>query len=368
MIIQRTKPPSWPAVLVASLLLGCTSTDKDPPDADLWTDEDGEAQFSLVVPSGAQTVQLGVHAPDEDGFFRLISLIDPDGDEVLASLEPSERAHQNVAQRPAGLTTPVLTINHPFHEEVAVQAGTWTAEVQLIDDAEAPAPDILLMPFVVTNEVPVSERHILAIQVRTAVGLIESEEDALWLEEVLFDTTQVFATVGIDLEITVQEADWGPAVVPPFEGGAVFEEHTAAAEEILVVIGQSWTDGSEYRGGQVGAVPLPLIPTAHSALAIAIEPHRMEFQEHPVATTLIHELGHVLGLVHTVDFEDSMTSLTDALEDTEECEEFWDCLDDAAVCTNAMFPASDCVEARVPDVLWFSDGQAQTMRRFTGLR
>ena len=79
--------------------------------------------------------------------------------------------------------------------------------------------------------------------------------------------------------------------------------------------------------------------------------------------TLAHEAGHYLGLTHPV--EDGFAQW-DALADTEECSDQFECED--ALADNNMYPYPICSRSACAPQDVLTDDQAAVLSRYTGVR
>ena len=139
-------------------------------------------------------------------------------------------------------------------------------------------------------------------------------------------------------------------------------------EDILMIIGES-ISGLSDTYGIAGSIPGTLLATERSAVSISWLEHAgldASFSASEIQVmceTMAHETGHYIGLYHPVE---SDYLAWDALEDTVECFDSWDC--EAALSTNLMYPYPICSGNSCVQQTELSQNQQAVVHRYTGTR
>ncbi len=164
----------------------------------------------------------------------------------------------------------------------------------------------------------------------------------------LEEFTRIYQSgAGISVNIRRSSID-GPNVVPdPFSGDALYLNAANSAPSPAVNLIVAGDIGGLGAGvlGIAGSIPGAPVPTARSGVAISLVNSADQdgvFSQSDIlilAETIAHEIAHFLGLFHPIELSGSSVRGVDPLGDTATCDSRSDCLANASLIGNFMFPA-----------------------------
>ncbi len=159
------------------------------------------------------------------------------------------------------------------------------------------------------------------------------------------------AQAGIGL-ILVENEISGPTTLPdPIEGDSFYQDASSSAYSPAVNIFVGGDIAGRQSMGTVDTlglspgIPGPPIPSERSAIAVSYiagaSPISGTYAAEDIrilGETMAHETGHYLGLFHPVDFSGTTVTATDPLTDTPSCTTSTNCLSNATLIDNLMYP------------------------------
>ncbi len=337
------------------LLLACVQPDTDKTETaerpgptssvtstvyDDTSDRDGYLTVPVKVTADMGVFQVVVHR--DSGTSGLEYMYAPDGTKVL---DWEDWYDSSFSLTDAFYPTEFAsTTNWPVRaEDGPLAEGTWEVVIGTYDRGNyAGGKDVTVE--VLTRPDPTFDAGKLYAVIAYAEGVREEEGVAPAVEAAAEYWVQLYAAVGIELEVTYTDIAVDPALPDTYEGLDEFKAFHEDAERrsVLMVIGEDIA-GDQWTYGEAGAIPGPYAPAEHAAVEVAWIANAgadAEFQDADIllmGETMAHEVGHYLGLYHPV--EDGF-EYWDALEDTEACRGYTPCED--ALGANLMFPYPVC--------------------------
>lgn len=309
---------------------------------------------------------------DAPPFTSLEVIEDPWGDLVLSW---EDWAPPN----PRSLTWSVFAmgsdspLNWPVRaEDGPLEPGTWTFVYSTLDDEyrylgrqDAEITVITKVdPDLTTGTLPVT----LFVPAGTTLGDV--------IDEAVLRFQEIWAEVGITVDVEVVEAALDDGARDPSLGSAAYADLARAADGRVpvvlteAVVNANGNDTGLY--GKVGSIPNALSPTRRAALVVSWLAHAGRDglfnagEVRVLGETLAHEVGHYAGLFHPVE---SGYDAWDALSDTPECGSEGDC--DRRLGTHLMYPYPLCGLAGTPDSCATQDvlsaDQAGVLHRYVGV-
>jgi hypothetical protein len=371
------------------LLLACVSDSADttaPADTgDGCTGVVSQTQtLSAETFSGSATLSFDI-APDTRAFLVTVQaepnvfvyeVRDPD-DAVVYAYEDLYAA--TPYELPSAIAQPVageLQLSWPLApDDPAPAAGTWTAKVYVLDESYSPV-NFAPVAATVHQSQGDSEGTCLSARVILTEGIGEDAELLAVIEDAIGRWTALYAEQGITLTVALEDSALSSAITLPASGDDDYAALDAEAdpEVVTVILGESFSGSAAGVLGQTGGLPGPLLSTRRAAVGISwlmnagVDGAFTEEETRMLSETIAHEVGHYLGLMHPVQFDDSYDVVAfDALDDTALCGDYYDCDDDLG--DNLMYPFAGC---------WWGSGcdpqdaltadQGTMMRRYAGLR
>jgi hypothetical protein len=357
------------------LVLGCATTggtpDTDSSDGIVsssmsGTSADGLVQVPIDVANGqsalliAGTTSTGRHLSIED-------VLDPDGN-VALTWEDWNGANTLTNSFYASYTD--VAFNWPIREEDgALTPGTWTVEVATTNAAGDQYVDgiDIDVDVQVKNDVDL-DGGVARVRVVYARGIGDDAAITDAVDTAIERWREIWATVGLDLEVVTATSDIDPALAYPSPDNAGLREASGGAdgEQITLLVGET-IGGSGDLYGYAGGIPGALLEGGRAGVEVSwltcagpdgnFSADDIEL----MAETLAHEVGHFQGLVHPVE---SGYNAWDALSDTPECSAAGPC--ENALGTNVMFPYSICNGGTCVDADQYTDEQGGVVNRYTG--
>lgn len=351
-------------------------TDDGPPDTDevfaacdatlygatqvVTTNRQGFATVEVEV-DGYRSVLLQAD-PVDDVAIAAWSVLDERGDEAWSLDAWSGDEIWGGAAVPDARTV----INFPSRAaDGPIVDGTWTFEFVVIDAAGYGVPGAEVNVEAFFKEDPDLTSSCLPVRVVYARDRDDADTRAAVLGA-LARFMEVYAAVGISV-IPFEElsSNLPPDVPRPGDGDARYTDLSRAGA-VTLVVGDT-VDGSMDILGQAGGIPGAVAVGPQSVVAIAAALHagaNGRFNEAEIATmgeTMAHEVGHYLGLVHPVQYDDALNVVAfDAIDDTRTCSDVDEC--DQRLGQNLMYPYSGRSQYEL------TEAQTGVMHRYVGVQ
>lgn len=263
------------------------------------------------------------------------------------------------------------TMNWPVREEDGpLDAGEWVFQGATVDGSGQYISQVDYTFRVMKRPDPDFGAGTLRAVVAYAGGLESDEEVVPAIEAGVAYWTQIYAAVGITLEVEYATIDMDPTL-PYTNRGA--DEYQAFMENypgrrVLMIIGDTIAD-DPLLFGEAGGIPGPYYASPIGAVEIAWVTHAGRngtFNEDELGVlgeTMAHETGHFLGLFHPVEYK---WEWWDALDDTEKCTSMGRCEEDLG--DDLMFPYPLCYGTGGCDEQnRLTADQAGVMNRYVGV-
>ncbi len=326
-----------------------------------------------------------------NGTARVEMEVYPDETELLVTAEVAEgyRTHVRTVYDPsdaivfqafdwtgtdysktnAGYVSETVTLNWPVSSEDAeLVPGVYTFEFGVVDANEKYSAQPLFFDALLKPDDDFDDGK-LQIDLAFADGLEDDDELRETVDEAIGIWSQLYGEIGIDIDVEQYAFGDGSLEPPAFGDEEVYEELAAFTRyrSVNVVLAPS-IESYEEIFGIAGDIPGPIVPTGRSAVLInaslsagadgAFSPEEVRL----LAETMAHEVGHYLGLFHPVE---TSWSTWDVLDDTDECDTEFQCVD--ALGTNLMFPFPVCSGFSCTPQSDLTGEQADVAHRYVGV-
>lgn len=304
------------------------------------SDRDGLLSIPVEVTDDVDVFQVVVHRVNGDAGLEY--LYGPDGRKVLDWEDWYDSSYSlTEAFFPMEFAS---TTNWPVREaDGPLARGSWEVVVGTYDRGSYSGNKDVTVEILTRPDRDFGAGKLHAV-IAYAEGVREEPGVESAVEEAAAYWGEIYASVGIELEVEYAELAVDPSLPDTYEG---LEEVQAFHEQngertVLMVIGEDIA-GDVYTYGEAGGIPGPYAAAEHAAVEVAWLANAgsdAEFSNADIllmGETMAHEVGHYLGLFHPV--EDGF-EYWDALDDTDECVGYNRCED--ALGTNLMYPYPVC--------------------------
>jgi hypothetical protein len=377
-------------LLLVPLLSGCK--DKDPVDAT-------DTSLPVVVPW--HTVGEFSEKPGSDGLLDVLIEVAPGQPSFMVSATAkSEYVGVERVLDPSGtvvlhwedwwysdlsLTEAIwgysqtTSFNWPIREvDGDLTPGTWTVELFAANGAGNYVDDKLSGTTWLKDDDNLSKGvipvHIIYAK-GTASGTVKKA-----VNQALDRWREIWEARGLTLEETIHEdsdidPDFNFIATSYYTGSTEIEAYTATLPpgELAVFVGDTIAGDSTETYGIAGGIPGSLDATPMSWVVISWLAHASvdgAFDDEEIrimGETMAHEVGHYSGLFHPVECPYECSAEWDALDDTLNCGDYYECAD--VLGSNVMFPFTVCPNwnscTPAGDI---TDDQAGVWHRYTGTR
>jgi len=180
----------------------------------------------------------------------------------------------------------------------------------------------------------------------------------------------IFQAIDLDLEVSKHTWPEGNLPRPGFGSPQAWEDLTTSTDNLAidVVIVYDIAGSEPEILGAAGSIPGGLIGSYKSGVILSATSNAgpdLRFSNPEIdllATTMGHELGHMMGLFHPVELS---YDRWDALADTERCASAAAC--QGALGTNLMYPSALCSQSGCLFQADITPNQASVIHRYTGV-
>ena len=336
----------------------------------------GSATLQLEVADGARAF-LATFEVEEGSHVWIYSVTSPSGEEVYSydsvyAAPPYEL--------PSGLAQPVdgeVQVGWPMQaDDPAPEAGEWLVTAYVLNASFSPVNFASIVGTVYETRSEAEEGLCLSARVILSEGIVDDTELMVAIEDAVERWRVLYAGLGIALTVEMEDSALSSTIALPADGDDDYAELDAQAEPevITVIIGESFSGEASGVLGQTGGLPGPLLSTHQAVVGISwlmsagIDGAFSEDEVQLLSETIAHEVGHYLGLMHPVQFDDTYDVVAfDAVDDTALCGDYDDC--DADLGDNLMYPFAGCWwggECDPQDEV--TADQATVMSRYGGVR
>jgi hypothetical protein len=262
-----------------------------------------------------------------------------------------------------------LLFNWPIRaEDGPLTPGVWRVEVAAINANNYYAPDTTVDATLQHKRDSNLDEGNVYVRIVYAEGVGDNDEVVQGTEDAVDHWIEIYAERGLSLEVAYDDGTVDADLPFPDSGeeDLVAESANGDNKDITLVIGETIDNSTEYYG-VAGSIPGALIAAPRSLVVISWLANAGgdgSFSDEDVriyGETLAHEVGHYLGLFHTVE---SDYAAWDAIDDTEECSSAGSCDQDQG--DNLMYPYPVCDWSSCTPQTTLSDGQSGVIHRYTG--
>ena len=253
---------------------------------------------------------------------------------------------------PSSIAQPVpgeVQLSWPLHpDDPPPAAGTWSVQLYVLSESLSPV-NVAPVSATVYQSLSTVEGRCLSAQVVLADSVSDDADLVAVIEDAVARWTALYAAQGITLTTTTVQSDLDTTIALPADGDAGYAALDAQVdpEVVTVIIGESFSGNAVGVLGQTGGLPGPLLTTDRAAVGVSwlmnagLDATFSEDEIQMFSETLAHEVGHYLGLMHPVQYDESYTPIAfDVLDDTPMCGDYDDCEDDLG--DNLMYPLASC--------------------------
>jgi len=294
------------------------------------------------------------------------SVTDPSGRVVFQAFDWTGTEYSKTN---AGYVSQVVTLNWPVDgSDDDLKEGEYVFEFGVVDDNQNYAAEPLFFDALLKPDDDFDEGK-LQVDLIFVDGLEDDEELRSAVDEAVDIWTDLYAAIGIELEVEEYAFGDGDLEPPAFGDGTVYEEasNLTRFRAVNVLIAPAIVDYPDIYG-IAGDIPGPLVATSRSGVLISYEKNagpdlRFEpLERRLLAETMAHEVGHYLGLFHPVE---TTWDTWDALDDTDDCGSELACV--GALSDNLMFPFPVCSGLSCTAQEGITNAQAELAHRYVGV-
>jgi len=325
----------------------------------------GTARIEMEVVAGETSMLVTGQVPAGHQ-VHVRSLTDPSGRVIFQAFDWTGTEYSKTN---AGYVSDVVTINWPVDgSDDDLDVGPYTFEFGVVDDNQNYASQPLFFDALLKPDDDRSAGK-LAIDLVFVDGLEDNDDLRDAVDEAVETWAELYAAVGIELDVEEYAFGEGSLEPPAFGDGDVYEEVAAATRFRAVNVLIAPTIASyEDIFGIAGDIPGPLVATTRSGVLISYEKSAgadLEFEpleRRLLAETMAHEVGHYLGLFHPVE---TTWDTWDALDDTADCTSELACIGELS--SNLMFPFPVCSGLSCTPQEDVTSAQAEVVHRYVGV-
>ena len=331
------------------------------------TDSNGRGTVEFAVSNGLTAFELATFY--DRGTSRLVSLVGPGGEELIASTSEVGRGN--------GSSNPPHVTNYPFVDG-NVRAGNYRAVYELEEGRQPqPVAGVELRTMILSKRDADTNNGVLRINLITAGPVADSEETRAALERALEIWRTIYERGGILLDVEWYRVE-GPGTLPdPRQADPYYDQilQGVRSDSVNVVLGAGLTGlkGPYDQFGLLGTTPGAATASSRSVVVLSIlaltgpdgqfdyegtgssEVHNNETRL--AAEEMARLAARYLGLEDIVKFQGSSVIGSDSLSDTASCLSVVSCREEQGARNNLMFPVPLSKTQRPDDFEWGESGR-----------
>ena len=337
------------------------------------TGADGLLALEIEVAPGQPSFLISAEAKNE--YVGVERVLDPDG-KVVLTWEDWWYSDLSLTEAIFGYGE-TASFNWPIRKiDGDLTPGTWTVELFAANSSGTYVDDKLSGTTWLKDDADL-QSGVVPVHLVYAKGVKKAKVSQA-VNQALDRWREIWAAEGLTLQETIHESDidrdFGFIETDYYTGSTEIEDYmeTLPPGEIAVFIGETIayeTDTFGIAGGIPGTLdntPMAWVIIswlAHASVDAAFDEEEIRI----MGETMAHEVGHYSGLFHPVECPYECIAAWDALDDTPDCADYYDCGD--LLGSNVMFPFPVCpyFDSCTPagDI---TPDQAAVWHRYTGTR
>lgn len=308
------------------------------------TNEKGNATVSFGVPQEVSKFSITAKTQKSTASIRFTQIKNSEGDDFL---EPDGE----VLSLGTEFSNSVKTISIPPRsvDRNVSKDFTYSASIQVQSSSGTALSGETVTVSVNGKNDPSLESGPMNLNI-FYVGDVGEDADTQSAVRAALNTSRSILSSQASLTLKVQEFSVdGPTTLPsPAVGSSIYQSASASGANpgVNIFIGGN-IGGTGLGGGILGFaadIPGPPFPSSRSVTAISIfegagpDGSYSEDDTRLLGETIAHEAGHFMGLFHPIDFSGNSVGSVDPLADTPTCSFVTNCLTNAALARNLMYP------------------------------
>ena len=311
---------------------------------------DSEGFVVIDVPIGEfdRSFQINLRDVSDAHVLGLDSIIGPDGSTLFLGEDWLGNEFITDAVYPR---YPDLTMNWPMlGEDGPLVEGNYQVKIKVyLPPMYLGAANIELETTKYVTKDLDGSKGCVDVRLVFADGLDSDEALVSDVNDAVAHWKDLYAAANLLLRVTTEGSGVAPDAPSPNPGNEAWELLKSEGDDydLVLVLGDTVDGNMDSVMGQAGGIPGQLNPGPRAVVVVSWLMHAgitgtlSDDENLTLGETMAHEVGHYMGLLHPVQFdEDGNVVAYDAIPDTETCRDYYDCADDLG--GNMMFPYTVC--------------------------